>query len=166
MLYYLPWHPLIPLTSLAPNSFCDFFSPCILARHVLLGLFLPIFKRSPAMWRLLAMMSLAQQNLKEEKTEETKRNKEQEKKRKPTERSNSKAMIWGQGEHFEMHPTQVKKPPRSYFQSFQRQRNTKHVSSHAILWIVLVETSKCNLSMTLLSLRTYETDYTHLRFGR
>jgi hypothetical protein len=75
-------------------------------------------------------------------------------------------MIWGQGEHFEMHPTQVKKPPRSYFQSFQRQRNTKHVSSHAILWIVLVETSKCNLSMTLLSLRTYETDYTHLRFGR
>jgi hypothetical protein len=38
-------------------------------------------------------MSLAQQNLKEEKTEETKRNKEQEKKRKPTERSNSKAMI-------------------------------------------------------------------------
>jgi hypothetical protein len=48
-----------------------------------------------------------------------------------------------------------------------------------ILWTVLVETSKCNLfffrrlihltiqlCMTLLSLRTYETDYTHLRFGR
>jgi hypothetical protein len=88
-------------------------------------------------------------------------------------------MIWGQGVHFEMHPTQVEKPPRSYFQSFQRQRNSKHVSSQAILWIVLVETSKCNLfffrrlihltiqlCMTLLSLRTYETDYTHLRFGR
>jgi hypothetical protein len=81
--------------------------------------------------------------------------------------------------HFETHLTQVKKPLRSYFQSFQRQRNTKQLSSQAILWTVLVETSKCNLfffrrlihltiqlCMTLLSLRTYETDYTHLRFGR
>jgi hypothetical protein len=37
---------------------------------------------------LSAMMWLAQQNLKEEKTDKTTRNKEEEKKRKPTNRTN------------------------------------------------------------------------------